>query len=622
MGKVSAPSRVPARTALAFVLLLAACSPQATPKLRPRLLPLAPTQRPTATLEGSASERPVAQRLTICTLEPEAASPFLTSGSGSDLLALFLEDPVERVAYEWEARLVERVPSVESGDVITRLVPVTSGMRYADTMGLVHPYDLAEPTQLPQLIVTFTLKSDLLWSDDTPVTAQDALLGYHLAQLPEAQGRWRELAERTAQFVTVDERTLRWEGIPGYLSSAYPGFLFPLQPAHRWQGQTLASITNDRTPPATGPFRIVAWEAGREVRLEPNRNYSGPAPLLEQITVRFPQYDPGSWYQLLVDGTCDIVTPYPATQTSWQPWANLAAAGEATTWADVAPTVLRLELNPLPVPAPTEDPGTEVTSPLQDLQVRQALSACVSRQQLAQALPAEALAAADGFVPPNHPSYVESTSLTYNPQAGGRLLDTLGWQDRDGDGVREAGDIPGFTNGEPLSLTLHFAPQYFTIAAHVAGDLESCGADIALQPMDARQLYAAGTASPLYGGWFDLALLGWQATVPEICGAWLSDRIPTAENGWQGENFSRFVSEDYDAACTRALSAIDPEAQASALAAAQSVLNEALPTLFLAWRPYWFVARPNILGIRPDASAYGTLWNSEALSIAGNILQD
>ncbi len=70
-------------------------------------------------------------------------------------------------------------------------------------------------------------KPDLLWSDGTPVTAKDALLGYHLAQLPEAEGRWRDLAERTAQFVAVDERTLRWEGIPGYLSGAYPGFLFP-----------------------------------------------------------------------------------------------------------------------------------------------------------------------------------------------------------------------------------------------------------------------------------------------------------------------------------------------------------------------------------------------------------
>jgi len=285
-------------------------------------------------------------------------------------------------------------------------------------------------------------------------------------------------------------------------------------------------------------------------------------------------------------------------------------------WADVAPTVLRLDMNAEPEPAPDQPLDTERTSPLQDPQVRRALAGCVSRQQLTQALPAEALAAASGFIPPNHPSYIERTTLAFNPQASGRLLDSLGWQDQDGNGVREAESVPGFADGEPLSLTLHFIPQIFTLAAHVAADLESCGADIELQPMDARQLYAGSGASPLFGGWFELALLGWQATVPEVCGGWLSNRIPTAENGWQGENFGRFDSEEYDAACMQALSALDATAQAAALSAAQDALDEALPTFFLAWRPVWFVARPNLQGVRPDASAYGTLWNSEALTIA------
>lgn len=598
---------------LAAVLL--GCGQQTPPPAATPTGATLPTPRPTVTLAHTTPE-PVPQRLTLCTLEPGAVSPFLASDSGSDLLALFLEDAVERVAYGWEARLVERVPSIASGDVITRLVRATSGTRYADALGFVHQVTGTEPLQLPQLVVTFTLKPDLLWSDGTPVTAKDALLGYHLAQLPEAEGRWRDLAERTAQFVAVDERTLRWEGIPGYLSGAYPGFLFPLQPAHRWQGQTLDAIADDRTPPATGPFRIVAWESGREVRLEPNRHYSGPSPLLEEITVRFPVTTPDSWHELVANGTCDVVLPTPANQTAWQPWARLAAAGEVTMWADVAPTVLRLDMNPEPEPAPDQPPDAERTSPLQDPQVRQALAGCVSRQRLTQALPAEALAAASGFIPPNHPAYVERTTLAFNPQASGRLLDTLGWQDRDGDGVREAESVPGFADGEPLRLTLHFVPQLFTLAAHVAGDLESCGADIVLQPVDAHQLYAGSGASPLFGGWFELALLGWQATVPEICGGWLSSRIPTAENGWQGENFGRFASEAYDAACMQALSALDAGVQAAALGAAQDALDEALPTFFLAWRPTWFVARPAIQGIRPDASAYGTLWNSEALTIA------
>ena len=566
-----------------------------------------PTPRPTPTL--AAEPTPRAQRLILCTLEPQAISPFVTDPSADDILSLYDEPPIERVGYGWEARLVERVPSLLTGDVITRSVPVSTGMRYADPLGFVRQFTDTTAAELPQLVVTFTLKPDLLWSDGQPITSRDAILGYHLAQLPEAEGQWHDLVERTASFVAVDELTLRWEGIPGYLSADFPGFMFPLQPAHRWQGQTLESILSDRTPPATGAFRITAWESGREVRLAPNDNYAGPAPKLEEVIVRFPQVDPQTWTSLVADGTCDVIPPYPIAQTSWQQWANLGIAGQAIVWADVAPTVLRLDLNTNPVQDPTH------ATPLQDPRLRTALSGCISRKQLTQALPSEALAEATGFIPPNHPAYVETEPAAYNPEASGRALDEIGWQDENGDGVREAHNVPGIADGEPLSLTLSFASQYFVIAAHLAANLETCGVGVNSQPTDARQLYSPGPESPLFGRTFDMALLGWQVGVPQICGAWLSQRIPGEANDWSGENFSGYTSEEYDAACRQALSAIDVEQQYTPIDEAHRLLNETMPTLFLAWRPFWFATRSDVLGIRPDVSATGTLWNIEEISI-------
>ncbi len=569
-----------------------------------------PAPRPTPT--AAAAPTPRVQRLVLCTLEPQAVSPFVTGPSSNDILSLTYEPPIERVGYTWEARLVERVPSLAAGDVTTHSVPVSTGMRYADPLGFVRQFTDTTSAELPQLEVTFTLKPGLLWSDGEPITSRDAILGYHLAQLPEAEGQWHDLVERTASFVAVDELTLRWEGIPGYLSTDYPGFMFPLQPAHRWQGQTLDSILSDRTPPATGAFRITAWESGREVRLAPNDNYAGPAPKLEEVIVRFPQTDPQSWTSLLADGTCDVIPPYPIAQTSWQSWVSLGTAGRAIIWADVAPTVLRLDLNTDPVQAPNSPSAT----PLQDPELRAALSGCISRKQLTQALPAEALAEADGFIPPNHPAYMETEPATYNPEASGRALDAIGWRDEDGDSVREAHDVPGIVDGEPLSLTLSFASQYFVIAAHLAANLETCNIGVALQPTDVRQLYSPGAASPLFGRTFDMALLGWQVEVPQICGAWLSQRIPGEANDWIGENFSGYASEAYDAACKQALAAIDVEQQYRAIADAGRLLNETRSTLFLAWRPFWFATRPEVEGIRPDASATGTLWNIEEISIA------
>jgi ABC-type transport system substrate-binding protein len=594
--------------------LLVACAAPTTP-VPPTPSPVPPTRTAPA-LPTATSSVPVARnRLIVCMTEPKAVSPFMPSQSGNDLLALFYEAPIERVDYGWEPRLVTRVPSLEFGEVMTRVVTVEAGARYADALGFVRQHQAGSPLQLPQLVVTFSLRPDLRWSDGAPVTSKDAVLGYHLAQAPEAQGVWRALVERTAQFTALDELTVRWEGIPGYVNADYPGFLFPLQPAHRWQGQTLPDILGDHTPPATGPFRIVSWEAHREARLTRNEQYAGPQPHLEEIIVRFPQYAPESWTSLLVDGTCDVILPDPVLATSWQQWSRLSARGEAIMWADPAPTVLRLELNLDPVRHNQNGTVERVSSPLRDLQVREALNLCVGRLTLTYALPAEAIMPAAGFIPPNHPAGAELEVPGYNPQAGGRLLDAVGWRDLDGDGMREASDVPGFTNGEPLSLTLHFGSQYFVIAAHLAADFDACGVSVDLRPVDAQQLYTPGPASPLFGRHFDMALLGWQADIPQVCGAWLSDRIPSETNGWNGENFSAYALEAYDAACRRALTALDVESQSAALNEALRLLQATRPTLFLAWRPFWFVTRPEIKGIRPDISAYGTLWNSEALYI-------
>ncbi|HOU16043.1 MAG TPA: ABC transporter substrate-binding protein [Anaerolineae bacterium] len=598
-------------------VVLAACSAAATPTTLPATTP-APPATPTVAATKTAvptwtptpEPTPYPQELVLCATEPAYASPFIPSQAGDDLLALFYEEPVERVGYRWEARLIERVPSLEAGDVFTQAVPVPNGALYVDEVGAVLTNASEDVLLLPQLVVTFTLQKELYWSDGEPLTADDVILGYYLAQAPEAQGRWRQLVERTARLVAVNPRTVRWEGIPGYLSADYPGFLFPPQPAHRWKDKSLAQILEDRTPPATGPFRIVAWEAGREVRLEPNPYYSGTPPTLKKITFRFPKLNLNSWGQLLLSGQCDILLPDPVMTTDWQSWLDMLGQGQAMIWANVSPVVLRLDFNVQPI--------NNTPTPLTDARVRHGLAQCIDRTALSEAAAGQAFVPASGFIPPGHPAYNPAALLqtTYNPDMGRSLLDEAGWRDEDGDGLREAHDVIGFKNGTPLSLTLHLAPQYFVTAAYVAANLEACGVGVLPQPTEPQLLYANDAVSPLLGRTYQMALFGWRAELPELCGGWLSDRIPTAETRWTGENFSGYVSEVYDAACRHALTTIDIAEQDAALQKADALLSADLPTVFLTWRPFWFVARPYVRGLKPDDTAYGTLWNSEEIYIA------
>ena len=112
-------------------VVLAACSAAATPITLPATTP-APPATPTVAATKTAvptwtptpEPTPYPQELVLCATEPAYASPFIPSQAGDDLLALFYEEPVERVGYRWEARLIERVPSLEAGDVFTQAVPV------------------------------------------------------------------------------------------------------------------------------------------------------------------------------------------------------------------------------------------------------------------------------------------------------------------------------------------------------------------------------------------------------------------------------------------------------------------------------------------------------------------
>jgi peptide/nickel transport system substrate-binding protein len=539
-------------------------------------------------------------------------SPFVSSQAGDDLLALFYEPPVEQVAYRWEPRLVENVPSFSAGDVVTRLVSVPVGGRYVDEANVIHINEGPDALTLPQLSVTFNLKPDLQWSDGVALTSEDVVLGYHLAQDSQVSGQWRELVERTDRFRALDDHTLRWEGVPGYLSRDYPSFIYPPQPAHRWRGKPLSEILQDLTPPGTGPFDIVAWERGREVRLRPNPYYGGVEAIqLAEIIVRFPQESVDAWPQLLAEGVCDIVLSDPAMSVTWDAWADLLAEKAAILYADVSPdsTFMRLDFNlaPLHAQAPL----------LSQRRVRLALAYCINRVHLATASPDQGLVPAEGFLPPGHPAFDTETldRIEYNPEKGRALLNAAGWYDGNGDNLREAHGVEGIPEGQPLTLTLHLAPQYILIAAHLSTDLSLCGVGIEPQPTEAQILYAADAASPLFGRTFDLALFGWQAEAPLVCGAWRSDRIPTPENGWQGENFSGYTSEVYDDACERALTSVRTEVQWEALRQSQALLTHDLPTLFLAWRPTWFVARPEVQGLQADGTAPGTLWNAEALSL-------
>ncbi len=532
----------------AALLLLGACAqPTPPPTTAPATAqPLSPTPQTPAPTQAPPTLNPTS--LTLCTPPIQRLNPYaVSSATEYDLLGLVTELPAERIGYRWQLRLLAAWPQVQV-DAVT-LAPNSP---YVDEAGALRTYADAARLTLPQMTVTFTLRSDVQWPDGSPLTAEDVLLGYALAREPNASGGWSALAQVTERLEALDAYTLRWVGLPGYVSDQVAGLLFPPQPAARWRGLALAAVVRDPLAPVTGPFQVTSWRADG-LTLERNPHYSGTQPALERLEVRFVQRAPERLPELVRSGQCDVLAPELAQQLEWKRWEPSLQAGEVVAWAAPVEVFLRLDFNTTSQRAPM----------LQDAAFRRALSGCIQRTRLVNALAGQFLMPAQSFLLPQHPAYQAAPLLTMDEAMV--QLQALGWEDRDGDGIREAHGVPGLVEGTPLTLTLTVPSWYTVAAAMVAADLELCGVKSVPQVVSAQTLFATDGRNPLAGRSFELALYGWNATPPSVCGAWLSERIPTAATGYQGENFTGYASPVYDEACRRALRSSDSAAIVSAL---------------------------------------------------------
>ncbi len=74
-------------------------------------------------------------------------------------------------------------------------------------------YDGASPLKMDQMIVTFHMRTDLTWSDGTPLTADDSVYAYQLAADKDTPGS-KVLVDRTQTYEATDASTYTVVGNP------------------------------------------------------------------------------------------------------------------------------------------------------------------------------------------------------------------------------------------------------------------------------------------------------------------------------------------------------------------------------------------------------------------------
>ncbi len=622
-------------------VLLGTCVPP-TPVVQTVEVP-GPTVVVTATPEPTGTPGPTT--LTVCQVgEPESLYLYGSSHAARNVLEAIYDGPIDHRSFDFQPVILEKLPTLEEGDAYFQTVTVQAGDRVVDITGevvtleqgtqvfpdhtcrdaansqCVVTFDGSTPIEMERMIVSWTLKDGVTWSDGEPVTADDSVYSYELACHPDTPSS-KYICDRTFSYAAAGERTVVWTGLPGFVDDLYATNFFSPLPRHLWEKQLratpadlLSRVESTRQPIGWGPFRITEWVQGDHIALERNPLYfrAGEGlPRVDRLVFRFAPNAEGV-VAMLMAGECDLALPGDGAE----PLLPFLKEAEGRVLLRLVTSVsdqwehLEFGINPV---ATYKRPDF-----FEDVRVRQAFAHCIDRRALVDEITLGLGQVADVYIPPDHPLYAGDrlTRWTYDPQMGRALLAEAGWADEDGNGVLEAHNVTGIRAGTPFSVTLLTVQgdvQQEVIARILRANLADCGVQVTVDSRPVREFFADGPLGPVFGRQFDLALFTWRNEAEPPCYLYLTEETPD-QGDWGRPNASGFSNAEYDAVCRAARAAIPGTFEyRNSHAEAQRIFTEQLPALPLFWRVRLAVARPEVENFTLDTFEESELWGIEEI---------
>jgi peptide/nickel transport system substrate-binding protein len=394
------------------------------------------------------------------------------------------------------------------------------------------------------LVITLNLRDDLVWSDGTPLTAEDFVFTYEMtvdpantvaSVYPYDYLESVEAPDPQTVVMTFSELFVPWE------ATFWKGILpkHVLEPVFEAEGSIDEAEWNMAPTVGCGPFNFVKWESGSFLSFARNENYWDGQAKLDSIFLQFVP-DDASQTAALVAGDADLGTFPPLSDVPVLEAAGVNVITQNGGYAEGWFFNMR-----------------DMASPgARDLAVRQAIAMALDREAIAEDLILGLAPVAETFWDAI-PEFVSPDIVpwTYDPEGAKALLDDAGWVDRDGDGIREDAE------GNKLTLihgtTIREIRQ--DIQAVTQQMLRDVGIDLQIYSWDADFFFGsyADGAPPALG---EVDIMEWSDCSyfpdPDYY-YWLCSEMPDDENPWGG---NYFVCDEYlDGLFQQQLVTLDPQ---------------------------------------------------------------
>ena len=382
--------------------------------------------------------------------------------------------------------------------------------------------------------VTFRLRRDVRWHDGEVTDAHDVAFTYEtvtdpLTAFPNA-AFWDHYVKGPEGVEVLDDYTVRIRMQP------HADFLDPFRTLGILPRHLLADVPRDQLkqhpyglqcPVGNGPFVFVAHEAQDRWVFEANPAFSpslGGRPFVDRYVYRVIPEQTTILTELLTENIDVYIGPRPDQ-------------AQAILDAD------HLDLKRYPSRQYVFVGWNARRPQLADPRVRRAITLSTDREEIVDAILQGYGKVANAGVPPFHWAYdAEATaSVGHDPEAAAALLDSAGWIDRDGDGVRENAD------GVPLSISIKYNTgnqQRQDIAEIMQAQLVGIGIDVRPQVVEWATLLQQINTPELRD--FDGVVMGWVVEYKlDDTDLFHSERIdqPYAWSGTRNPEIDRLLEE-------------------------------------------------------------------------------
>ena len=418
------------------------------------------------------------------------------------------------------------------------------------------------------LVWTFTIFENATWHDGKPVTAEDVKFTYDLFLKIGKLTRLADVVDIINHTEVVNKYTVKI-----YLNKPFAPFLYRIAqelyivPKHIWENITEPEKFKNEHPIGSGPFKFVEGKTGQYYRLKAFDKYHLGRPLIDGIL--FPVItNPDAMLLAFKRGEIDVMT-----------------------WTVPYVSVPELEKIPgVKIHKVTETGARFLVFncqrwPMSDKRFRQAVHHVLNLTEVVKVVyQGYAIPGSLGRIPPilkpwyNENLPTKEEKYPYDLDKAAKLLDEMGFIDRDGDGWRDKPD------GTPIELVMYspaYDPNRVRWGDMIKEGLEKIGVKVKHQPLEWTTL-----VSKIQSGDFDMLIIGGIGGLdPDVLYS-----IYHSKGGWN-QQMERYSNPELDKLLEEQRFTVDPKKRIEIVWKIQEILAEEVPLFNVVHQQFVFAYR-------------------------------